>query len=128
MSANDTTREYHERMQGLRRELVALEGGGEGDGAAAAAPRRVSSTTAYHDAVELLQLALTRTSPRSYTESVDLTRNAKGETQITVSGQAHEGETLAECADRVTEVYKTLRDRFPLASGYVGAEQAGGGS
>lgn len=88
------------------------------------APRRVSATTAYHDAHELLGLMLTRSTARTYTESVELTRNAKGETQISVAGQAHEDESLADCAGRVAAVYQTMRQRFPLATGYVGAEQA----
>lgn len=114
----DDVAEYHAEMQRLR----VLQGGGDPD-ADQLKPPRVSATRAYHDALDTIRQLLTRqSSGRSYTEEISLTRNAKGETQISVSGQAHEDETLAEAADRVTEVYKTLRARFPLATGYVGAE------
>jgi len=57
--------------------------------------------------------------------SVSLTRNAKGETQIEVqakTGDTHRAPDLAAIAELATSTYKTLRARFPLASGMVGAE------
>lgn len=91
----------------------------------AVTPARVGATAAYHDALETIRLLLTRSSGRQPTEEVALTRNAKGETQISVSGQAHEDETLEACAERVSAIYETLRARYPLASGHVGATESG---
>lgn len=112
MSKSDDTARYHAEVQRLR----SIQGGGEAD-----KPRRLSVTDAYERTAGLLELALSRTTKHP-TEGVDLTRNAKGETQISVSGGTHEGETLEECAARVSAVYIDLRARFPLPSGFVGAE------
>jgi hypothetical protein len=56
---------------------------------------------------------------------VDLTRNAKGETQISVSLKADAGATEEEYAAVVKQAiatYENTRMKFPLASGFVGAE------
>lgn len=61
--------------------------------------------------------------------SVQLTRNAKGVTQIDVTVRTGdtEGITTAEDAEReATAIYERLRARYPLPSGYVGAEGEGG--
>jgi hypothetical protein len=68
------------------------------------------------------QLLARTTSERS---SVELTRNAKGTTQITVTVRTgdHEGITTALEAERhAVDIYERLRARYPLPSGYVGAE------
>jgi hypothetical protein len=53
--------------------------------------------------------------------SVELTRNAKGETQVEVQLKAGEGEvephTLDEAADAAVVAYDRLRARYPMADG-----------
>lgn len=70
-------------------------------------------------------LAATYPSQAKHDEaSVALTRNAKGETQIDVKVPTAEGgsaTTVDEAATLAGDTYDTLRARFPLASGYVGA-------
>lgn len=64
--------------------------------------------------------------------SVSLTRNAKGETQIDVAVKTSEtgsATTVERAAEIAATEYETLRARYPLASGYVGATggaEAGG--
>jgi hypothetical protein len=56
--------------------------------------------------------------------SVSLTRNAKGETQIDVEVKTSENgsaSTVEQAAAIAATEYETLRGRYPLASGYVGA-------
>lgn len=55
--------------------------------------------------------------------SVELTRNAKGETQIDVQVKTSEdGYTSLELAEgRAIETFERLRMRYPLSSGYVSA-------
>jgi hypothetical protein len=58
--------------------------------------------------------------------SCDLTRNAKGQTQIALTVR---GSDLAEVIAAATASYDALRMKYPLPSGYVGAEgepQSGG--
>lgn len=54
-------------------------------------------------------------------DSVSLTRNAKGETQIEVVARSRENETLRMVEQRTRETYDRLRATYPLSSGYVGA-------
>jgi len=57
--------------------------------------------------------------------SVELTRNAKGETQINVTVRAGETDGIDTAADAATEcarIYEQLRRQFPLANGKVGAD------
>ena len=54
-------------------------------------------------------------------DSVALTRNAKGETQIEVVARSRESETLRMVEQRARESYERLRSTFPLSTGYVGA-------
>lgn len=54
---------------------------------------------------------------------VTLTRNAKGDTQITVELSTSDNggpRTLADIRDQAGDVYETLRGRFPTAAGTVG--------
>jgi hypothetical protein len=76
---------------------------------------RLTLSQAYANLLEVLGLVLTKQSHRQPTEEVALSRNAKGDTQIVVSGQAHEDETLTACAERVAVLYEQLRARFPPA-------------
>jgi hypothetical protein len=51
--------------------------------------------------------------------SCDLTRNAKGQTQIALTVR---GTDLSEVVALATASYDALRMKYPLPSGYVGAE------
>jgi hypothetical protein len=78
-------------------------------------PRRLTPTERLH---EVTMAAMTRpTAPPEH--SCDLTRNAKGATQISLTVR---GTDPAEVVERATALYDTLRARYPLPSGYVGAE------
>jgi hypothetical protein len=55
--------------------------------------------------------------------SVDLTRNAKGETQIDVSLA---GPDLESALAGAAKAYDSARSKYPLASGLVGAEPKAG--
>jgi hypothetical protein len=87
-----------------------------------APPVRLTLTQAYRNLLDVTSLLLTRQSNRTPAQDVELTRNIKGETNIKVSGSTLEDETLEECAERVAALYEQLRMRFPLESGYVGAQ------
>lgn len=57
--------------------------------------------------------------------SVELTRNAKGVTQIDVvvrTGDTEGITTALEAERHAVDIYERLRARYPLPSGYVGAE------
>jgi hypothetical protein len=54
--------------------------------------------------------------------SVELTRNARGETQIDVQIRAADGTSIATADDareKASEMFRDLRARFPLSSGAV---------
>lgn len=53
--------------------------------------------------------------------SIEFTRNAKGETQITVELKTSEGGavTLEEAAERALDVYDSTRAKYPMADGYT---------
>jgi hypothetical protein len=88
---------------------------GEAVSAAENEPRRLTPTERLH---EVTMAAMTRpTAPPEH--SCDLTRNAKGATQISLTVR---GTDPAEVVERATELYDSLRARYPLPSGYVGAE------
>lgn len=55
-------------------------------------------------------------------ESVSLSRNAKGLTQIEVQARAQEGENLGDVKDRAVAIYNALRDLYPMPDGTPGAE------
>jgi hypothetical protein len=76
---------------------------------------RLTPTQRLH---EVTMAAIAR-APSAPEHSLSLTRNAKGVTQIELTGRSHD---LAELVASVTELYDTLRARYPLPSGYVGAE------
>lgn len=57
---------------------------------------------------------------------VDLSRNAKGETQVGVSVRTAEGEDVTDAELRAVDVYDRLRRRFPMSTGYVGASPESG--
>lgn len=78
-------------------------------------PRRLSPTERLH---EVTMAAMTR--PTAAPEhSCDLTRNAKGQTQIALTVR---GTDLSEVVALATASYDALRMKYPLPSGYVGAE------
>lgn len=62
--------------------------------------------------------------------TVELTRNAKGETQIEVQVKTSAGGgvvSVTDARDKVTEAFRDLRSRFPLSTGervgFVGAAE-----
>lgn len=77
----------------------------------AAAGRRMTPTERAH---EIMLAALHRTPVRK-DESVEITRNAKGDYQYTVAGVVGEGETLDAIANRVLSVARSLDDQLPLS-------------
>ena len=68
---------------------------------------------------DILTMTLQRGSGNQ--DSVSLSRNARGETQIEVVARSRENETLRMVEQRARETYDRLRSTFPLANGYVGA-------
>jgi predicted aconitase with swiveling domain len=59
--------------------------------------------------------------------SVELTRNAKGETQIAVIVRADDSGAIAtpdEAYAKAIELYDAARVRYPLSTGHVGATPA----
>jgi hypothetical protein len=78
-------------------------------------PPRLTPTQRLH---EVTMAALSRT-PSMPEHSCELTRNAKGATQISLTVR---GFGPREVVDRAVELYDFLRARYPLPSGYVGAE------
>lgn len=55
-------------------------------------------------------------------ESVEISRNAKGEAQFTVQARPQEDETLADALARAEATYDRLRRRYPFTT------ENGGGS
>ena len=109
----DYQREVRE-LQSERKRLRRVDGGGEGD-RPADPPRRMTLSN-------VVELLLTRNAPEH--SSIDLSRNAKGETQISVTvrtGDVGGIETIEEAEQKVTELFDRLRARYPMASGHVGA-------
>lgn len=90
-----------------------------------AAPRLSPLRQAYEDAQrnvrELLEHAARRTPDGGF--SIALSRDSKGLTkpEVTVR-QCDEFPTLAECEAAATAAYDRLRMKYPMPSGYVGAE------
>lgn len=76
---------------------------------------RLTPTQRLH---EVTMAALTR-APSAPEHSCDLTRNAKGATQIGLTVRGHDA---AEVVALACELYDGLRARYSLPSGYVGAE------
>lgn len=68
------------------------------------------------------QLVNSRGASRTGDESVSLTRNAKGLTQIEVQARAQEGENLGDVKDRAVAIYNGLRALYPMPDGSAGAE------
>lgn len=57
--------------------------------------------------------------------SVDLTRNAKGETQITVTvrtADTGDVQTIDDACLKAVELYDSLRSRYPMSDGNTGAK------
>lgn len=68
--------------------------------------------------------ALYPPAPEADDADVTLTRNAKGENQISVKVATADGSTVLtadDARDRAGDLYETLRGRFPLNSGAVSA-------
>jgi hypothetical protein len=84
----------------------------------AEAPKRLSLS-------EIVELLLSRGGGEH--SSVELTRNSKGETQISVTVRTGEDDnvrTAAQAALRARAVYDDLRAAYPMASGHTGAQAA----
>lgn len=102
--------EYHRQMQQQRAELRLVRGEGK--------PKRMTLS-------EIVELLLARGAPEH--SSVSLSRNSKGETQIEVTVRTDRDAgvlTIDDAAAKVIETYDTLRARYPMSSGYVGAQPA----
>ena len=84
-------------------------------GAAEPEPRRLTPTERLHE-VTMASLSRRPSEPES---SVSLTRNAKGVTQCDVTVR---GPDAAACKALAVELYDALRMRYPLPSGFTGAE------
>ena len=72
---------------------------------------------------EIVTLLLSR--QQGERSSVTLSRNAKGVTQIEVTvrtGDTHESIPAVDAEAAAVAIYDGLRARYPLPSGYVGAE------
>jgi hypothetical protein len=74
-------------------------------------PPRLTPTQRLH---EVTMQALTR-APRTPSESVTISRNAKGDVQIEVTAQSQEGETLYEVQARANSVFVALCSEFDLS-------------
>ena len=72
---------------------------------------RPTPTERYH---ELALAALHRT-PQRASESVEVSRNAKGDYQWTVAGVSGEEESLTKVAGRVLNLCKTMDETLPLS-------------
>jgi len=110
MQRDDETRRYHEEVQRLR----SIQGGGNGG---TSDPPRYRMPLA-----RVVELLLTR-QHRSSSETVTITRNAKGDYQFEVEAVGLEDETLAETAARAQAVAKTLADEYPLSRSQHHARQ-----
>ena len=78
-------------------------------------PQRLTPTQRLH---EVTLAALTKTS-RPPSESVEISRNAKGDAQFTVSVVTQEGESLADANDRAQVEFDRLCAKYPTAEGTV---------
>ena len=88
-------------------------------GQAGERPRRLTQS-------EIIQQLLAKGSSEHH--SISLSRNAKGETQIEVvirSG-GDDAPTATDAEQLATGIYDRLRAKYPMASGYVGAQPAEG--
>jgi hypothetical protein len=88
------------------------------------APRRHTLTDAYNDAQRIIEQLTTR-STEPYV-SVEFTRNAKGETQISTKVSAPGGADTAALADlcdnvyaEAVIVYDKAAAKYPTGSGFV---------
>ena len=68
---------------------------------------------------DVLALVLTRGGGER--DSIELTRNAKGETQIGVTVRTSEVRTLLDAETEARDVYERLRAEYPMSNGHVGA-------
>lgn len=97
--------EYHREMQRLR----AIQGGGD--------DKRPRMPLA-----RVVELLLTRP-VRATQEAVEITRNAKGDYQYTVSAVAQDGETLEECCVRAQEMADKLNTAYTLSRAQIIAQR-----
>jgi hypothetical protein len=72
---------------------------------------RLTPTQRLH---EVTMQALTR-APRAPSEGVEITRNAKGDWQFTVSAATQEGESLEDAIHRAELHAGRLEESFPLS-------------
>ena len=95
-----TREEYHKQMQRLRSVPASPE-----------KPHRHTLADAYRDLQESFRMVLNRSSHDS--ESVEISRNAKGQFQFSVTVRTSEGETIEQAFDRGSAVVGQLVARFP---------------
>ncbi len=105
----DNMLDYQREVRRLRNELQQIRAGGADEGK----PRRLTLS-------EILQYHLDRMhNAGGEHSSVELTRNAKGDTQIKVSvrtGDSHEVQTAEHAAAKAREVYDALAMLYPMSS------------
>ena len=106
---NDNALDYQREVRRLRNELHAVRAGGADDGK----PRRLTLS-------EILQYHLDRMAHAGGEHSsVELTRNAKGDTQIKVAVRTGESDgvaTIEQATAKAREVYDALRMVYPIGS------------
>jgi hypothetical protein len=68
---------------------------------------------------DILGMVLSRGSGEH--DKVALGRSARGETTIEVEVRTREDETVVDAEKRAVEVYERLRAKYPMSTGYVGA-------
>lgn len=76
-------------------------------------PRRPTPTERLH---EVTIAALTQRQ-RPQSETVELSRNARGDVQFTVSVTVLDGETLKDASDRAEIAFDHLASKYPTADG-----------
>jgi hypothetical protein len=83
------------------------------------APPRLTPTQRLH---EVTLAALSRV-PRDPTESITLSRNAKGDMQFELNVVTRNGETLEEARERATSAAAALHELYPLSRAQIDARQ-----
>lgn len=82
-----------------------------------AAPKRLRAADVIATQQDIIErLTTRRDAALPSAPSVELSRNAKGETQVAVKAS---GDTVAEAQANATAAYDALCSRYPTASGHV---------
>jgi hypothetical protein len=73
--------------------------------------RRKTLTERHHELV----MAMATKPPREPYESVEISRNAKGDVQFTVAASSRDGESLADVLERARTAFIDLHTHFELS-------------